>query len=267
MVRSPPTLKMNPSGWQTYQSIFFPPSLSLSAPPLLSANLLCSDCSLSPCLLPLSSFSRTQTLFQSAVRVKGTKSVCLTRSHRQSLRFSSSMLPLSFPLSDFLSSYVCILFLFFESLSAFLCSFWLVSHGELPHELSRIWSCCCHSLCSLLRKSPEEACVCVCVHAGASLFWYSKSVRAKCAIAVRANRHTLLKVSQEYTQKASMPAHTQTHTQAMGFLGLQCKSAQRAPTSSWKAASYKGEAYTQSFSWRQQTRLSRVSEGKCHTRG
>lgn len=54
--------------------------------------------------------------------------------------------------------------------------------------------------------------MCVCVHAGASLFWYSKSVRAKCAIAVRANRHTLLKVSQEYTQKASMPAHTQTHT-------------------------------------------------------
>lgn len=113
-----------PLGVTDLSEHLFPPlSLALSAPPLLSANLLCSNCSLSPCLLPLSSFSRTQTLFQSAVRVKGTKRVCLTRSHRQSLRFSSSMLPLSFPLSDFLSSYVCILFLFFESLSAFLCSF------------------------------------------------------------------------------------------------------------------------------------------------
>lgn len=248
MVRSPPTLKMNPSGWQTYQSIFPPP--------------------LSRALCPSSALSQSLVLWLLSITMSPSSLFILTHTDTVSVRGAGEghKEGLSHPLASSITP-----FLFFHAPSLFP-SQWLSLFLRL-HSLSFLWKSFCISLLFLTRLSWRTATwtiqnsVCVCVRAGASLFWYSKSVRAKCAIAVRANRHTLLKVSQEYTQKASMPAHTQTHTQAMGFLGLQCKSAQRAPTSSWKAASYKGEAYTQSFSWRQQTRLSRVSEGKCHTRG
>lgn len=141
-------------------------------PLLLSANLLCSDCSLSPCLLPLSSFSRTQTLFQSMVLVKGTKSICLTRLHRQSRLFSSSMLAL-FPPPSSVCFHDSLVFLRLRSVSFFPLKIflivyvvWLPSLTLLPHELSRTWSCCRWSCGSLLPKSPEKECVCfLCRHA------------------------------------------------------------------------------------------------------
>lgn len=102
-----------------------------------------------------------------------------------------------------------------------------MNYPEYGAAVAIVCVACC------VKVPRKRARVCVCVYtlvlvSSGILKAYEPNVR----FAVRANRHTLLKVSQEYTQKASMPAHTQTHTQAMGFLGLQCKSAQRAPTSS-----------------------------------